>query len=180
MIRKRKPVDADRVNTESRKNMEDIRTFFEEIKENRPITFQTKVDDIYQEYEERIEDLDQAYSNNSPDAIRNLISSIASIDNMEISPDASDEYVMDKILYEGKELFYEYVKLQAFAKVRDLVVETTNDLERKGRFLDGCKIYPNEPCPCGSGKKYKKCCGQKNLSWDEKKELIEKTFTNDK
>lgn len=56
MIRKRKPVDADRVNAESRKNMEDIRTFFEEIKENRPITFQTKVDEIYQEYEERIED----------------------------------------------------------------------------------------------------------------------------
>ena len=22
------------------------------------------------------------------------------------------------------------------------------------------KIGPNEPCPCGSGKKYKKCCGQ--------------------
>ena len=20
------------------------------------------------------------------------------------------------------------------------------------------KIYPNDPCPCGSGKKYKKCC----------------------
>ena len=24
------------------------------------------------------------------------------------------------------------------------------------------KIYPNDPCPCGSGKKYKKCCGKKN------------------
>ena len=23
------------------------------------------------------------------------------------------------------------------------------------------KIYPNDPCPCGSGKKYKKCCGGK-------------------
>ena len=23
------------------------------------------------------------------------------------------------------------------------------------------KIYPNEPCPCGSGRKYKKCCGRK-------------------
>ena len=23
------------------------------------------------------------------------------------------------------------------------------------------KIYPNAPCPCGSGKKYKKCCGRK-------------------
>lgn len=22
------------------------------------------------------------------------------------------------------------------------------------------KIYPNEACPCGSGKKYKKCCGR--------------------
>ena len=23
------------------------------------------------------------------------------------------------------------------------------------------KIYPNEPCPCGSGRKYKKCCGRR-------------------
>ena len=23
------------------------------------------------------------------------------------------------------------------------------------------KIYPNDPCPCGSGKKYKQCCGKK-------------------
>ncbi|MFQ9394571.1 MAG: SEC-C metal-binding domain-containing protein [Lachnospiraceae bacterium] len=25
----------------------------------------------------------------------------------------------------------------------------------------GRKIYPNEPCLCGSGKKYKRCCGRK-------------------
>ena len=25
----------------------------------------------------------------------------------------------------------------------------------------GPKIGPNDPCPCGSGKKYKKCCGKK-------------------
>lgn len=24
------------------------------------------------------------------------------------------------------------------------------------------KVYPNDPCPCGSGKKYKKCCGKKS------------------
>ncbi len=24
----------------------------------------------------------------------------------------------------------------------------------------GKKIYPNDPCPCGSGKKYKNCCGK--------------------
>lgn len=26
--------------------------------------------------------------------------------------------------------------------------------------VKGEKIYPNDPCPCGSGKKYKKCCGK--------------------
>ena len=31
-----------------------------------------------------------------------------------------------------------------------------------GRTVVGKKkIYPNDPCPCGSGKKYKKCCGRK-------------------
>ena len=25
------------------------------------------------------------------------------------------------------------------------------------------KIYPNDPCPCGSGKKYKQCCGRKQV-----------------
>ena len=27
---------------------------------------------------------------------------------------------------------------------------------------ENAKVYPNDPCPCGSGKKYKQCCGRKN------------------
>ncbi len=27
-------------------------------------------------------------------------------------------------------------------------------------IVKDAKIYPNDPCPCGSGKKYKKCCGR--------------------
>ena len=27
------------------------------------------------------------------------------------------------------------------------------------RKADGTKVGRNDPCPCGSGKKYKKCCG---------------------
>ena len=26
---------------------------------------------------------------------------------------------------------------------------------------DAPKVFPNDPCPCGSGKKYKKCCGSR-------------------
>ena len=34
----------------------------------------------------------------------------------------------------------------------------------------GKKIGPNDPCPCGSGKKYKKCCGAPNLGADDGEE----------
>jgi len=27
------------------------------------------------------------------------------------------------------------------------------------RMVRGDKVGRNDPCPCGSGKKYKKCCG---------------------
>ena len=30
----------------------------------------------------------------------------------------------------------------------------------KGKQRKADKIYPNDPCPCGSGKKYKRCCGR--------------------
>lgn len=32
--------------------------------------------------------------------------------------------------------------------------------EPKEPYVRGEKIGRNDPCPCGSGKKYKKCCGR--------------------
>jgi len=51
--------------------------------------------------------------------------------------------------------------------------EETEDLSDLEKLTDGTKlrmptirsepvIGRNEPCPCGSGKKFKKCCGQDN------------------
>jgi len=37
---------------------------------------------------------------------------------------------------------------------------STTPVERKMRDSTGHKIGRNDPCPCGSGKKYKKCCGR--------------------
>ncbi len=28
------------------------------------------------------------------------------------------------------------------------------------RYVNGVKVGRNDPCPCGSGKKFKKCCGR--------------------
>lgn len=32
--------------------------------------------------------------------------------------------------------------------------------KKSGTIVKGQKIGRNDPCPCGSGKKYKKCCGK--------------------
>ena len=32
--------------------------------------------------------------------------------------------------------------------------------KKSGTVVKPKKIFPNDPCPCGSGKKYKKCCGR--------------------
>ena len=32
--------------------------------------------------------------------------------------------------------------------------------EKEQPIHKASKVYPNDPCPCGSGKKYKKCCGR--------------------
>lgn len=37
------------------------------------------------------------------------------------------------------------------------VIQAPDDAEN--RTLSSVKVRPNDPCPCGSGKKAKKCCG---------------------
>ncbi|MCF0134678.1 MAG: SEC-C domain-containing protein, partial [Blautia sp.] len=34
-------------------------------------------------------------------------------------------------------------------------------MAKKPQVRKEIKVYPNDPCPCGSGKKYKQCCGRK-------------------
>lgn len=38
--------------------------------------------------------------------------------------------------------------------------ELFKEQKRSTTVVNEEKIYPNDPCPCGSGKKYKKCCGK--------------------
>ena len=38
--------------------------------------------------------------------------------------------------------------------------ELYKEQKRSTTVVNETKLYPNDPCPCGSGKKYKKCCGK--------------------
>ena len=52
------------------------------------------------------------------------------------------------------------VEREQVAKVTGTNKDDTGVREPKKRAEK--KVYPNDPCPCGSGKKYKQCCGRNN------------------
>jgi sulfatase maturation enzyme AslB (radical SAM superfamily) len=58
--------------------------------------------------------------------------------------------------------FLEYTE-QRFAKLRDDILRRRQSVPATARSsqVNAISGYPrNEPCPCGSGEKYKKCCGK--------------------
>ena len=62
-----------------------------------------------------------------------------------------------RLLYHVK--IEQKVEREQVAKVTGTNKDETALKEPKKR--ENAKIYPNDPCPCGSGKKYKQCCGRK-------------------
>ena len=46
------------------------------------------------------------------------------------------------------------------AEEREMYTNSSEPEEKKQPVVKGDKVGRNDPCPCGSGKKYKKCCGQ--------------------
>jgi len=54
----------------------------------------------------------------------------------------------------------DYVKILMNLKVYNEPTEKINQRQLKEKFKNlGKKTSRNDPCPCGSGKKFKKCCG---------------------
>ena len=81
-----------------------------------------------------------------------------------------DEDTKVKIEIDPEKLYYNMVEAKASWLYElpqwDSILseETRKELYKKqkasGTIRKGKKIFPNDPCPCGSGKKYKKCCGK--------------------
>lgn len=48
----------------------------------------------------------------------------------------------------------------AKSNASDMVSDAANELSKPAPKRSGPKVGRNDPCPCGSGKKYKQCCGR--------------------
>ena len=53
------------------------------------------------------------------------------------------------------------VKRERVAKETGTAAATQTQVKKQPVRKAAAKVGPNDPCPCGSGKKYKKCCMQK-------------------
>ena len=53
------------------------------------------------------------------------------------------------------------VKREKVAKETGTAAATKTTVKKQPIRNAAKKVGPNDPCPCGSGKKYKKCCMQK-------------------
>lgn len=79
-----------------------------------------------------------------------------------------DETILDlKFIDQKLRLGKEKVIAELEEEKYEMIGDTIEELEWWGAFREPRqqevvkkkKVGRNEPCPCGSGKKYKKCCG---------------------
>lgn len=93
-----------------------------------------------------------------------------SLKGYENQIEAMDENTVVKIEIDPEKLYWNMVEAKADWLYNlpqwdaILTPEKRKELYRNqkasGTVRNEQKIYPNDPCPCGSGKKYKNCCGR--------------------
>jgi preprotein translocase subunit SecA len=65
-----------------------------------------------------------------------------------------------KTLHQETSAFGQPPPSPAAAGASNIVSEAAAALEKAKPIRTGPKVGRNDPCPCGSGKKYKQCCGK--------------------
>lgn len=83
----------------------------------------------------------------------------------EMEEDTKVNLVFDKeLLYKnmvgaGADWLYELEEWNAIFD-EETRASLYKEQKKSSTIVKDEKVYPNDPCPCGSGKKYKKCCGK--------------------
>ena len=80
-------------------------------------------------------------------------------ENSEIELDIDFEKLLYNMLAADAEYLYtlpQWEEVLPAEKIKEIV----KAFKKSKTVVKGEKIGRNDPCPCGSGKKYKKCCGK--------------------
>ena len=138
-------------------------------------------------YEKLLEDPDQVVEGTVKElaekyelSIMDMTGFLDGINDSLVTPNPIEEMEEDtrvSLAFDKEKLYKNMVDAKAdwlyeLPQWEDIYDEETRHrlyLEQKksGTIIKEDKIYPNDPCPCGSGKKYKKCCGRNRSSFTD-------------
>ena len=77
----------------------------------------------------------------------------------EVSLGFDKELLYKNMVAAGADWLYELPEWEAIFD-EDTRKALYKEQKSSTTVIKPAKVYPNDPCPCGSGKKYKKCCGK--------------------
>lgn len=104
--------------------------------------------------------------------IQTMVGFLDGINDSLVNPNPIEEMTEDtevELLYDKEKLYYNMVAAGAewlynlpqwdALLTEERRKELYKEQKKSGTVRKGVKIGRNDPCPCGSGKKYKRCCG---------------------
>ena len=80
-------------------------------------------------------------------------------EDTEVSLGFDKELLYKNMVAAGADWLYELPEWKAIFD-EDTRKALYKEQKSSTTIVKPAKVYPNDPCPCGSGKKYKKCCGK--------------------
>ncbi|MBD5545104.1 MAG: SEC-C domain-containing protein [Lachnospiraceae bacterium] len=82
-------------------------------------------------------------------------------EDTQVSLKFDKERLYKNMVAAGADWLYELSQWDAIFD-KDRQKELYKEQKKSTTIVKEERVYPNDPCPCGSGKKYKKCCGRNN------------------
>lgn len=139
------------------------KTYFEKERDNYATILEKKLKKI----NGKLKDLAAEYSMEPVifagflDGINSSLLNEVDLDTLEEESDVNLEIDFEKLYYNMLDAKAEWLyKLEQWDEV--LTKEKRDEITKEYKLSQiavSLKIGRNDPCPCGSGKKYKKCCG---------------------
>ncbi len=156
-------------NLESIKTQEDYQTFFNEYMSKETECYKNILQAKNPVIEGKIKDL--AEKNNMAevefigflDGANSSFKEALVLDNLTEESEIKAEFDFEKLLWNMHDAKAEWLYgMKEWEEIFDeeKIKQIKKEYNRSKTVVKGDKIGRNDPCPCGSGLKYKKCCGK--------------------
>ncbi len=133
-------------------------TIYDDILKNNISVFQGRVSDLCEKYGIR-----HIMFAGFLDGISSSITNEIDLDNITSDSEVSLNIDFEKLLFNMFQADADYLyTLESWNNIFDdnKKKDIADSYRRSRTIVKGDKIGRNDPCPCGSSKKYKKCCGK--------------------